>query len=147
MCAGRNLFLCALLICLQGCGALQTRPDPFERQLVFPAPVEEIEKAVRELLEGTQVRAASSGTLRTGWVEGVSGRRFGLMGGSWRRRFRLTIQLNPVGQGTQVSVRVQVEEKAPGGRLGLRWLRTASNGEIEKEFLDKLKQRLEPDAP
>lgn len=145
--AGRVLLGCALLISLQGCGALQARPDSFKHRLLFSSSTEQTKNTIREILGETPVRAAESGMLQTEWVEGWGDRRFGLMGGTWRRRFRLTIRLEPAGQGTRVWVHAQVEEKAPGGRLGLQWRRAASGGEIEKEFLDKLKQRLEPNGP
>lgn len=80
--------------------------------------------------------------IRTGWVEGWGERRFGLLGGSWRRRSRMTVRIRPSGEGTAVSVSVQTEEKAPAGRLGLRWQRAAADPSIETEFFQRLEEEL-----
>jgi hypothetical protein len=62
--------------------------------------------------------------------------------GSWQERYRLLIKVTGEGNKTYVSVRTQVEEKAPGGSRAYRWNRISSDGTIERDFLEKLENIL-----
>lgn len=112
--------------------------------LQLPAPEPETWEAIQAVLGTTPLRSSDrlERIIRTDWVEGWSERRFGLLGGSWRRRYRLTIRLDPSTKQTQVAVAAEVEERAPAGRLALRWERIPSDGSIERDFLHRLRDHV-----
>lgn len=124
---------------------LSSQPGSSARGRVLNAPPEAVWQASLAVLEGAPMRAAAQdrGMIQTGWVEGWGERPFGLLGrGSWRRRSRMTVRLSPSGEGTAVSVSIQAEEKAPAGRLGLRWQRAAADPADEAEFFKQLEEEL-----
>jgi hypothetical protein len=102
--------------------------------------------AVIQSLEGIPIEAKDKedGFLRTQWVKGWSTKKTtGLfLEGSWQERYRLLIKVTGEGNKTYVSVRTQVEEKAPGGSRAYRWNRISSDGTIERDFLEKLENIL-----
>ncbi|MBI1953531.1 MAG: hypothetical protein HYS41_05340 [Candidatus Omnitrophica bacterium] len=126
---------------LPGCATLASQPILSSHRLELPVKPEAAWQAIHAVLGKTPLRSVdrAQGVIQTGWVEGWGDRRFGLMGGSWHRRYRLTISLKPLEGGSQVAVASQQEEKAPAGRLALRWRRVPSDGSVETDFLNRLK--------
>ena len=84
-----------------------------------------------------------NGSIKTGWIETLSDReRDGLFfGKKWKARYRLRItvtSLSAMDVSTEVSIHAMAEEKAPGGMQSNTWQRKATNGLLEKGFLQKI---------
>ncbi len=78
------------------------------------------------------------GFVRTGWMNGWGEKKFGALaglgsGGSWQRRARGYVWLHPEGLATAVKVRLETEEKPPGGAMANRWTRVKPESEQVKD--------------
>lgn len=147
---GRGWAACFLFLTLPGCAVLPPRPGFHSPHLEaeLSAPADQVWEAVQAVLAGAPRRATDRerGIVRTDWIEGWGDRPFGLFGGSWRRRVRMTVRVEPLGSGSRLSVSTQTEERAPGGRLALRWQRIPSDGAVEREFMEQVRAHVHPKA-
>lgn len=139
-----GLLAMASLFPLPGCATLATQLGPPSSQARLEVPQAQAWEAIHDVLERTPIRSENQaqGVIRTNWVEGWGDRRFGLLGGSWRRRYRLTIWIEPIGDKSLVKIRTDVEEKAPGAATAFRWRRVRSDGSIEADFLNRLQAQV-----
>ena len=87
------------------------------------------------------------GFVQSRWITGWGEKKFGALsglgsGGTWKRRARWGVWLHPRGNATAIRIRLDVEEKPPGGAMAYRWVRVASEPGQVKEMLQQIQTQL-----
>ncbi|MCF6157977.1 MAG: hypothetical protein E3K32_05265 [wastewater metagenome] len=112
----------------------------------FDHDVDTVWDAVKEALGGVGIKSEDreEGFISTQWVKGWSKKKSSglVLEGNWQERSRLLITVTDVQGKTYVSVGAQIEEKPPGGSAAYRWVRTPSDGTLERYFLERLENIL-----
>lgn len=78
-----------------------------------------------------------------GWVESESGRTQGILDGAWKQRRRYAVDVEPAGPASsEVTVRLRVEERAPGGTRAARWRSAEAPPEMADAMLAKIREEV-----
>lgn len=112
----------------------------------FDEDKETVWAAVLQTLEGIPIEVSDreKGFIKTRWVERWSEKKTTglLFEGRWHERHRFLINVKKKDEKVYVSVNALVEEKPPGGSKAFRWDRVASDGTLERIFMDRLENIL-----
>lgn len=141
------LFIALFATVFTGCATQGFKPRNMAGvSHYFNADKNTVWDAVIQSSEGipVEMKDREKGLLRTQWIVGWSTNKTSglLLEGRWQERYRLLIKVNAEQGKTYVSINAQLETKPPGGSQAYRWIRIASDGSREQEFLRNLENIL-----